>query len=571
MLYHIEFYKKEISTEDWQKFTNELLRLTNKYRFGVYINKNKARFYIECEVDPTSFNERFFPLRLVHSPGKFTLPQKKTKRLILPQLMAHNFFEFMNLQMAKRNITEAALVLDMKAAFDGRILRRYRGQLVWTSNGKAYRKRFYGGHFPAQFFSFDLTKKVFFQLDTASATLKKSEAWDEASQEGVFLEIKSSFNEFKRLNIKDYDFDRHTLVLGQSGAGKSRFLKLFVKNFFFERMDEEYSILVIDPHGEMATLRTYAQNGKNIDFQRNSIDLFAQGSDPLLTGELVADLFKTVMGASYTERVGKTLKYSLFALLLTNQLSVQSLKLFLTNLDERRKVLEQIKEHTSIVDFFESEFPDYQQKFYDTSILPIINLVEELNFIPVFQNKLGEMPLKDIINGASVNVLSVDRTKLGDRSVLLVGGLAILQSFLLAQSGQLKKKLILIVDEVSTVQNESISKILSESRKFGLSTMLFTQYLHQLDEKVLHSVFSNVVNYFIFRSSVEDAKVFANIFKIDLEGSTAKEHSQELDNQVKLFTNLNPREVIAKVMKNNRYYKPFLARTVDSNERRVKK
>ena len=61
------------------------------------------------------------------------------------------------------------------------------------------------------------------------------------------------------------------------------------------------------------------------------------------------------------------------------------------------------------------------------------------------------------------------------------------------------------IDEFQNVTTDSISQILSEARKYGLSLNVAHQFIKQIDEKIRDAVFGNVGNMATFRVSPEDA------------------------------------------------------------------
>lgn len=74
---------------------------------------------------------------------------------------------------------------------------------------------------------------------------------------------------------------------------------------------------------------------------------------------------------------------------------------------------------------------------------------------------------------------------------------------------KINKKIILIIDEVSTVENEALISILSEARKFNLGLYLAQQYLTQVSQNLLRAILSNVYNFFVFKVSDEKAKIIS--------------------------------------------------------------
>ena len=75
---------------------------------------------------------------------------------------------------------------------------------------------------------------------------------------------------------------------------------------------------------------------------------------------------------------------------------------------------------------------------------------------------------------------------MGEKVVKTVAGLLIQQIFLLAQANAFNQRVILIIDEVSVVQNPALASILSEARKYNLFVFLTQQYFGQIEEDLGH-------------------------------------------------------------------------------------
>ena len=117
------------------------------------------------------------------------------------------------------------------------------------------------------------------------------------------------------------------------------------------------------------------------------------------------------------------------------------------------------------------------------------------------------------------------------------------------------KKLILVVDEVSLLENPIMERILAEARKFNIALILTEQYFGQISKKLQDSIFANVINYYAFRTSRSDAVILKDILNIKF----AKEVTDE--DKINLLTGLNNREVIVRVSKDGKILPVVKAKT----------
>jgi hypothetical protein len=132
-------------------------------------------------------------------------------------------------------------------------------------------------------------------------------------------------------------------------------------------------------------------------------------------------------------------------------------------------------------------------------------------------------------------------------------GLIIIGKFLMAAMSRVDSfgtklpDFYLYVDEFQNIATPSISAILSEARKYGLSLNLAHQFIAQLKEEISKAVFGNVGSLTVFRVGPEDAefleKQFAPVF-------TAND-----------IVNVDNYQCFARLLMNNELTKPFNMKT----------
>lgn len=156
---------------------------------------------------------------------------------------------------------------------------------------------------------------------------------------------------------------------------------------------------------------------------------------------------------------------------------------------------------------------------------------------------------------------------MGEKVVKTVAGLLIQQIFLLAQAHSFNQKVILIVDEVSVVQNPALAQILAEARKYNLYVFLTQQYFGQIEKGLQDAIFTNVSNYYAFRVSEEDARALEGNLTIELPKETLLEGKEignkEQEIRVRILTSLNSRECLLRLSKDGQILPCVKARTMD--------
>ena len=423
---------------------------------------------------------------------------------------------------------------------------------------------------PLMSFEFDFKTNQKLKKKTAPLFLNLNETTRlfKSSPEESFLEVFGFpyFSDKTFFSLNNFEFDKHTLIVGQTGVGKSKFIELFIKKISGLSLTDDYRIVLIDPHANLYPQFLNLPSKINFDFVRKSCDLFPAFSQPKIATELTILLFKTLLKDQFNAKLERVLKYVVFVLFLLNKMSLAAIKNFLTELEFRKKVLNEINDqYDYLKHFFDTEFVELQTKFYEISIMPILVLVDELSFIPIFlQNPSQE--LESVLKSNFLTCFSLNRISLGDKATRLIAGLIIQQVFLLAQKKSINKKIILVVDEVALIENDGLISILSEARKFDLSLFLSQQYLTQITPELLKAILSNVFNYFVFKVSEEDAKILSKNLEIKFPDEILiKEKEKGLtdsDLRKELMVTLNPRECLVRVFSKDKFYPCFKAKTL---------
>jgi nicotinamide riboside kinase len=375
------------------------------------------------------------------------------------------------------------------------------------------------------------------------------------------------------LNLAMYDFDRHSFIIGASGSGKSKLISLFIDRLSRTTLNINYRIVVIDPHASLADDLVHIPHQKVITFGENdSTDLFPDANVDLASAtELTTMLFKSILNDQFNPRLDKLLRFSLFTLMTAQIMSLANLKRFLTDTEYRTQVVEHVAKYIpqNIVRFWGTDFNELRTKNYSETILPIISMIDEMQLQPSLVGGGGQS-LSHTIGENFLTVFSLNKISMGEKTTKTIAGLLIQQIFLLAQSRTFGQKIILIIDEVSVIQNPALTQILAEARKFNLTVILAQQYFGQIAGSLRQAIFANVVNYYVFKVSEEDARALEGNLNISLPKELIKSGQarglKESDVKVKIMTELHSRECLVRVMSNGQIAPCIKARTTNAPE-----
>ncbi len=137
---------------------------------------------------------------------------------------------------------------------------------------------------------------------------------------------------------------------------------------------------------------------------------------------------------------------------------------------------------------------------------------------PIIAQQESVLNFRDIMDKKKILLVNLSKGRLGDINSHLIGLLLVGKITMAALSRvdiigkEPVNDFYLYIDEFQNVTTDSISTILSEARKYRLSLTVAHQYIEQLDEGIKNAVFGNVGSMVVHRVSPENAEVFAKQF-----------------------------------------------------------
>ena len=563
MWYWIEIYltKKDVSKDEWL----ELIKTISSYnghlkKWKIFIRNanNQIRYFIKsrCSLPPTIKNLSSFLLKETKEVNI------SSNNLIIPFISKpdNNTIDIINYCDIKNKGNLEFVEITFQKLYDNKIKTKTNIYLNKNSYIKKYKAVF---TLPINLLTinFSLNQRYYFKSAPKYLEINKVLHLFDNEQKSAILKadtfpyLQGNFY----LKQNRYNFNKHSLIIGSSGSGKSKFLSLFIKNIS-DNLKQNYKIVVIDPHADLEN--DIGGIGKTIDFKSDldSIDLFIKDNSNIVsTTELLLDLFKSLMSNQYNSKLERVLRHSIYLLLVNNSFNFSNLRKLILDLEYRNSLIKtlKLKLPISVIDFFLSDFSNLKTTSYSEAISPIIAFIDEMEMIPVFngQNKFPD--LKTIINENFLTLFSLDRTLLGDKVTKTIAGLIMQQLLTIIQSRDINEHIIFIIDEVAVVENPILSRFLSEARKYNLSLILAGQFFSQISDNLKSSILANVVNYYIFRVSKLDANLLVDSFNMKIPLDDTRER------KIKLLTELNTRECIVRIDYNGILLPAFKGTTLD--------
>jgi hypothetical protein len=136
---------------------------------------------------------------------------------------------------------------------------------------------------------------------------------------------------------------------------------------------------------------------------------------------------------------------------------------------------------------------------------------------PIIGQQESSFKFREVMDSRKILLVNLSKGRLGERNANLLGLIMVGKLFMAALSRADDPRGVfapfyLYIDEFQNITTDSIPGILSEARKYKLSLTIAHQFLAQVDDKIRDAVFGNVGSMSVFRVGQDDAEFFAKQF-----------------------------------------------------------
>lgn len=580
-LYELYLLEDVVTQEQWQKTllgVSQHIGTLTTWKITVTLDNSTVRYFVETDKDIglLSNNLEGVVLRPVDA-SVINLPKATSKRRFINFVTGGNLLDLREKYQIKQGIELIGTVFTIRMLNPGKSYTKI--NLVFKTAGgtttDATKSIF---QLPSHLLAVDFVTNTKYLRNKPSTYLDIQKSIHILQSENVnavfeietFPYLPKNFY----LPISSYNFEKHSFIIGASGSGKSKLISLFVDRISSNMtLRQNCRIIVIDPHAALEHDLRGVENSTVIDFKHDeqSTELFAgAGTDVSAATELTSTLFKSLLAEQFNPKVERVLRFTLFVLITAQTMSLDMLKRFVSDVELRNQILDHVKQHvpSNIIQFFNTDYNEMRTKYFNEAILPIVSLVDEMQMQESLAGKQDNaVSLGNIINHNFLTVFSLNKVSMGEKVVKTVAGLLIQQIFLLAQAHAFNERIILIIDEVSVVQNPALAAILAEARKYNLFVFLTQQYFGQIDKPLQEAIFTNVDNYYVFRVSEEDARALEGNLTIEIPKEILEAEKEkglkETDVRVRILTSLNPRECLLRLSGDGQIMPCIKASTLD--------
>lgn len=568
-LFEIYLTSEFVKSEEWLKLILKISKINGKlgyWNLWIHIENNYIRYFVEIK--------RMLP-PILGELGDFLIKKTDMKlrenaQIGMPYILTDNYKTLLDIY-DKFDTRKSQKIRNVKITF---FTYKYDNYLSTThfylknEDGKIIKRKIFWNSAIHKFISLDFSTHIrfFYQKDEDRYldTKKVINVLSSNSENAILkANVFPYLQEELYLSYKNYDFAKHSIVIGASGTGKSKLISSMIKNLSQNNHNKlRYKVVVIDPHATMEEDIGGLEDTDVIDFktEETSINLFANSSEDIISmTESIMSIFKNIIADRYNSKLERILRYSIHLLLEKEEFNLVNLRKLLIEIEYRNKVIKEVEDvvQPNIVEFFRVDFNELKTKSYQEAISPIISFVDEMQLLPSMSNANTIKDIKQEIEENFITILSLEQMTLGLNITKTISGFAMQQILQLVQAHSFDEHIILVIDEVAIIENPIINRFLSEARKYNLSLILAGQYFDQISDNLQKAIFTNVVNYFIFRVSRMDAIILEKNMQMEVAVRNS------IIKRLKMLSELNDRECIVRIGKDGRMFTSFKGKTLD--------
>lgn len=344
---------------------------------------------------------------------------------------------------------------------------------------------------------------------------------------------------------------RNQLIVAKTRRGKSTLL-LHVASHLMERMasgHERMLLVVVDPHQDFAEA-VLSQVPTDLEDRVTYLDAANRERPPGLnlldvalfperdrTSENVITLMHRLWPDNWGPRMEGALRACLSCLHEANaargrdkQYTLLDVVPMLTSVDFRDEVLKQVPDRALWV-WWRDNYDKINRTFQQQTANPVTTKIGRFMITEASRLILGQsrstLDLRAAMREGGVLVVNSSVGALGEGAAALIGATLLNLVGLLAEEQVSvppteRCRLVILVDESSTLGATDYGQMLSELGKYGASFVLVTQSLAKLDaiDRALKpTIFSNIDGLTVFQVSAEDARYLVPELGGDLDTS----------------------------------------------------
>ncbi len=318
----------------------------------------------------------------------------------------------------------------------------------------------------------------------------------------------------------------HTLIMGETGSGKSETLKLLM----YQNILRDEGFMLIDPHGMLAKEVNELCKRTISNYDDKVIYIDIEHSDAKINPMEVKDVDREhIMLISFINALKNLYDYSWGDRLET--ILRNALLLIMTadppcTLSKLAKALMDIKYRGSLIkgcgsremqDFWYGVFPNYARDAFTAVYNKLDKLLSIASVRSIFDCEESTIDIGELVKQNKIVIISL-ASVIADDIIRFLGSLFIHILYVNAKSGvALDNKYYLYIDEAQLISKFAIREVLNAFRKFNISITLATQTINAFDKDVQKEIPALCRTIMLFRCDMDTAEQFAYLFSVSKE------------------------------------------------------
>jgi DNA helicase HerA-like ATPase len=307
--------------------------------------------------------------------------------------------------------------------------------------------------------------------------------------------------------VKAEDLFQHALIIGQTGAGKTNYLKYLASKI-------QGACIILDPHGDFASY--------------TNPDILIDKNNPISLNPIDRDLDYSTRANELSEIINSAVSHLTFEqqmpiTVLMRKILLNALRIGFRDFEKLGDFLEYDDQRKKMADNFWKHFDDKDAKgwyIYKEQVESARRIntrlslyYEDQNLLPFIKGKC-EFSVQEIAEkGLRV---AFDLSGFDDEARAFLGTIItnLIKSYYLHKDEAGGPPLFVFVDEFHLFINNLFARLLAEGRKYSLGFIFSGHSLGQVDFEQAKLFMANTLVKIVLNCGIEDAEVFSHWLQV---------------------------------------------------------
>ncbi len=316
----------------------------------------------------------------------------------------------------------------------------------------------------------------------------------------------------------------HALVVGPTGSGKSHLMA----GLAYQDMAAGRGCLVFDGKGDLARdvlARTPENRRQDVivldpgaGLPLPGLKVFARGSDPELTADLMLGIFREMFADSWGVRSDKWLRAGLVTLAHDDKPTLASLPFLFSDSQYRRKLIGRVRDPLLAETWatYEAMRPQERAHQLGSPLTKVSEVIGRRVVRGVLAQSEPKLDLGEVLGAGKIVVVSLSAGRIGGPASRLIGALVLHELFQAVQArGSLaparRRPFLAYIDEPKVLADMPVplDSLFELARGLGVGITMGAQSITQLPLAVQRAALTNAATIVAFKQAADDAALLA--------------------------------------------------------------